>query len=167
VTNEQSGALPSTIDESTFQVNYDDPTIPLYFAVALKRCAGRENGADCLRRYLPFLENAVEFILQNNFIGTPIGGTHLIDTTSEKPVPPHSRITNAAVNALWYNLLKVVDEAKSTTEALANYTEIAAEIESDYFDSFFDDEGNIQRIWRKRRNSFRIWHCRLSFRFPR
>ncbi len=141
VTNEQSGALPSTIDEATFQVNYNDPTIPLYFSVALKRCAQNDNGADCLRRYLPMLENSVEFITQNNFVGLKIKGTHLLDVTSGKPSNIQSVVTNAAVNALWYNLLKVVNEAKSATESPANYSEITAEIESIYFGTFFNEEG--------------------------
>jgi predicted glycogen debranching enzyme len=146
VTNEQSGALPSTIDEATFQVNYDDPAIPLYFAVALKRCAQKESGTDCLRRYLPMLENSVEYITQNNFGGSLSKATHLLDVTSGKTSKIQSLVKNAAVNALWYNLLKVVDEAKSSTEALANYSEVTAEIESGYFDSFFNNEGAFKGL---------------------
>ncbi len=141
VTNEMGGALPSRIDETNVQVVYDNPQIPLYFALAVKRCAEKENSIDCLRRYLPILEDAVEIILQDNLGGSRIEGTHLVDVSAGRADRREAAVTNATVNALWYNLLKVVDEAKSATESLASYSEITAEIESTYYNFFFDSNG--------------------------
>lgn len=144
VANEMSGSFPSTIDETSMRVNYDDPRIPLYLAVALKRCAEKEGNPDCLRRYLPFLENAAEITMQDNLGGSRLDGTRLIDISGKNPDSLQTIVGNALVNALWYNLLKVIDEGKTSAGAFSGYDETAAEIESSYYDSFFDGDGSFR-----------------------
>lgn len=142
VSNEVSGALPSTIDETTFHVNYDDPLVPLFFAVALKRCA--EKDKNCLKRYTPMLEDAAEIALQNNLGGVRIKATNLIDLSGTKEKSAEGVVKNAVVNALWYNLLRTVDESTSASGTEAVYAEITAEIESGYFGAFFEDDGTYR-----------------------
>lgn len=144
VANEMSGSFPSTIDETSMQVNYDNPQIPLYLAVALKRCADKDGNTECLRRYLPFLENAAEIIIQNNLGGSRLSGTSLLDISGGKPHGLQTTVENAIVNALWYNLLKVTDEGKTSAGAFSGYDETAAEIESVYFESFFAADGSFK-----------------------
>lgn len=144
VSNEVNGAFPSTIDESTFQISYNDRRIPLYFAVAVKRCADRDKTSTCLRRYLPIMENAAEIIMQDNLGGSRLKGTCLIDISGGKTGDSGTTVENAVANALWYNLLKVVDEARSAVDQLSGYGEITAEIETNYFDAFFAGDGNYK-----------------------
>ncbi len=141
VTIEVGGTLPSGMEELDTQVKYDDPTVSLYFAMALKRCAEKEGSNECLRRYLPIMEDGIEILLQGSQGVTKLKGTHLIDVSGGKPGGLQSIVSNAAANALWYNLLKVIDEGKSPTESLSSYADIAAEIESEYFATFFDRGG--------------------------
>ena len=148
VTNEVGGMLPSTMDEMTTKVNYDDPRIPLYLAVALKRHVDKEGNADWLRRYLPIMENAVETILQVNLGAARIKESGLIDMSGGKSNDLQTTVENAVVNALWYNLLKVVDEAKSEAEPLSSYAEAAAEIERGYFEHFFSADGTYKGLER-------------------
>ncbi len=142
VSNEVSGALPSTIDESTFHVNYDDPKVPLYFAVALQRCAERE--PDCMRRYLPILEDAAEISLQNNLGGVRMEGSALLDVSGPANKTLKGVVENAVVNALWYNLLRTIDGSKSGEAASPGYAEVTAEIEAGYFRSFFNEDGSYR-----------------------
>ncbi len=141
VSNEMSGAFPSTMDETTLHINYDDPKIPLYLALEVKRCAEKEGNDDCLRRYLPILEDAAEIIQQNNLGGKRLGGTSLLDVSSGKPEGLRASVENGLVNALWYNLIRIINEARSGAEAHPGYDEVAAEIESQYFAAFFESDG--------------------------
>ena len=144
VSNEVNGAFPSTVEENTFHINYGDPKIPLYLALALKRCAEGEENDDCLRRYLPILDEAAEIIMENNLGGRKIEGTSLFDVTGGKEKGLLANVENAVANALWYNLLRVIDESRSTAEAQPGYDEIAAEIESEYFKTFFEEDGRFK-----------------------
>ena len=145
VTNEVNGVFPSTIVETTQQVNYDDPQIPFYLAVALARCAEKEKSMECVRHFLPLLEEAIEIILGNNLSGYKLKDSRLLDT-GDDGLDNHDRIAkSASTNALWYNLLKLVDESKSAIGSFSGYSETAAEIESHYFESFFNPDGSYKK----------------------
>ena len=146
VANEVSGAFPSKIDEETFHISYDDPKVPLYFAVAVKRLAEKDRNTDWLKRYLPMLEEAAEILMQNGIGGSRLRGASLIDISGSKDKGYRTVVENATVNALWYNLLKMVDEAKSPAESSAAYSETTAEIESSYFEEFFTSEGSYKGV---------------------
>ncbi len=151
--NEANGFLPSSMNEETLQVNYGDPQVPLYFAFALARYASKERSLDFVRRYLPILENAIETIMDNYGGRTAAGDSPLLDVAkhdqslhSETPsADGSSRVTeNACVNALWHSLLRLVGESKSAIGASSGYSETAAEIESAYFETFFNYDGSYR-----------------------
>lgn len=146
VSNEMSGAFPSSVDETSFRIKYDNPQIPLYLALALKRCADKDGNNDCLRRYLPILEDAAEIIQQNNLGGKKLVGTSLVDIPVGKQEGSYASVQNALANALWYNLLGVISESRSDAEAEPGYDEIIAEIESQYFGAFFEADGLYKGI---------------------
>jgi predicted glycogen debranching enzyme len=146
VTNEVGGVLPSTIDEATVQIRYEDPQIPLYLAVALKRHAEREGNDGFLRRYLPIMEDSAETIMLNNLGGSRLAGTALVDVSGVVKRDYAANAVNAAVNSLIYNLLKVIDEAKAGGEQLSSHAEIEAEIEAEYFDQFFGKDGSLKEF---------------------
>ncbi len=144
VANEVSGTFPSTIDEDTFHINYDDPKVPLYFALAVKRLSEKDKSTDWMKRYLSMLEDAAEILMQNNIGGMRLRGTSLIDISGGKESGYRTVVENASVNALWYNLLKMIDEAKSSGESSTAYSETTAEIESVYFTEFFTADGRYK-----------------------
>ncbi len=146
LTNEVGGTLPSAMRESDLHVNYDDPSIPLYLALEVIRCAEKADSKDCIKRYLPFLDDAAETILQSNLGGSRIKGTNAIDTTMGQPGTLERTVSNAATNALLFNLLKLVDGAKSDAEAIVPYSEVTAEIESDFFGLFYESDGRIKGL---------------------
>ncbi len=142
--NEVNGAFPSTIDETTLNVSYDDPKLPLYFAVAVARCAEKEKSMDCARRYIPLLENAIDIIGENRLGGKRIGKSGLIDFCADMEESAAKSAKNAFVNALWYNLLKLVEQARTTNGSFSGDSERTAELESAYFDAFFDRSGDYR-----------------------
>lgn len=163
--NEANGSFPSSINEDSQKVNYDDPQVPLYFAVAIARCAQKEKNSDCVRRYLPMLENAIEIIIENHLGGTKAADSPLLvigDNSPSREVgisseDDLSRIAmNASANALWHSLLKLVDESKSAIGSSSGYSETAAEIEGAYFQSFFNQDGSYKESGGKEEISFEM-----------
>ena len=146
VANEVSGTFPSTVDEETFHVNYNDQRMPLYFALALKRLAEKDKTTDWLKRYLPVLEDAAEILMQNNIGGSIMKGTNLIDISGGTDSGYVTVVENATVNALWYNLLKTIDEARSSDGSQMTYSEATAKIESSYYSQFFAADGNYKGV---------------------
>ncbi|MCL5268750.1 MAG: glycogen debranching enzyme N-terminal domain-containing protein [Bacteroidetes bacterium] len=144
--NEVNGVFPSAIDEATLNVSYDDPQMPLFFAIAVARCADKEKKQDCVRRYLPLLENAIEIIGENSLGGTKIKESGLIDVCADMEESLAKTAKNAVVNALWYNLLKLVEQSRTTNGSFSSDSEPTAEIETSYFDSFFGPDGNHRNI---------------------
>lgn len=142
--NEVNGAFPSKIAEENLQVGYDDPQVPLFFAVAVARCSEREKRHDCAKRYLPLLEGAIEIISENSLGGTKSRKTGLIDVCADLGECLTKTTRNAFINALWYSLLKLVEESRATNGSFSNDPEPAAEIEANYFPAFFDPEGTYK-----------------------
>ncbi len=144
VTNEVNGTLPSAINEMTHQVNYDDPEMPFYFAIALARCAEKEKSLDCVRPFLPILEETIEITTGNNLAVFKLKDSHLLETIEKSQSGPAKAAKEASANALWYNLLRLVGESKSAIGSLPEYSETAAEIETHYFQSFFNQDGSYK-----------------------
>ncbi len=142
--NEVSGAFPSRVDEMTLHVEYDDPQIPFYFAFALGRCAERSKSTDCVKRYLPILEEAIETIGESNLGGTRSMESGLLDITGGGLSSLRDVVTNAAVNALWFNLLTIAARAKSPSSEIDSDFELASEIETNYFRQYFEDDGSYK-----------------------
>ncbi|MFZ1081340.1 MAG: glycogen debranching enzyme N-terminal domain-containing protein [Candidatus Kryptoniota bacterium] len=151
IANKMSGAFPSGIDEETLHINYDDPQIPLYFVMALARFAVKDTGKSIMVRYLPIMEEAIDVITQNCLGGTMSADSSLliVDGTSRDDL---SKIAlNASVNALWYNLLKLVDDTKSSMVTDSSqprppsaHSATAAKISETYFETFFNDDGSYK-----------------------
>ena len=68
----------------------------------------------------------------------------MIDISGGKDSGYRTVVENASVNALWYNLLKMIDETKSSGNSSAAYSETTAEIESVYFTEFFTADGRYR-----------------------
>ena len=144
--NEMSGSLPSTVDEETLHINYGDPQIPLYFAFALARRAEKEESAEWARRYLPLLEAGIETIMTNRSNETALKGSALVFLDKYKADGVSWTVENAFLNALWYNLLKLVDSIKFAIDASALYSETTSEIAASYFTYFFEADGSYKNL---------------------
>jgi len=149
--NEMNGELPSSVDEDTFHINYDNPLTILYFGFALARIVEKERSSEHARRYLPLLEAGID-IITTGILGQtasaeqvrPGKGSHLINlgTNNSDGVPWSVR--NAFINALWYNLLKMVDDTKSVIVSSASYSEIISEIAAAYYGTYFERDGRYK-----------------------
>ncbi len=144
VSNEVNGVFPSRIDEENLHVAYDDPQVPLFFAIAVARCAEKEKKQECIKRYLPLLEGAIEIIGENSLGGTKSKKTGLIDVCARMEDCLTKTARNASVNALWYSLLKLVEAARAANGSFSNDSESAAEIEASYYAAFFSPDGTYK-----------------------
>ncbi len=144
--NEVGGAFPSRLDEVSLHVEYDDPQVPLYFAIALSRCAEKSKNPDCVRRFLPILEGAIETINESNMGGKKLKALGLLEIDNGTGDQLRQTASNAAANALWFNLLTLVEEARSGTADSSGYSELISEIEQSYFGHYFDEEGNYRGV---------------------
>jgi predicted glycogen debranching enzyme len=149
--NDMNGSLPSSVDEDTLQINYENPQIPLYFAYALARRATEDGNMESVRRYLPLLETGIDIIMKTRSDAiTPSGGihfekdSHLLRSTNDNPDNPLRIVENAFLNALWYNILKLVDDTKLSAGSPEAYSEITSEIGSAYYESFFETDGSYK-----------------------
>lgn len=143
VTNKMNGVLPASVDESDQHINYDDPMVPFYFAVALTRSTAKEEGASLLRRFMPVLKESADMILENNLGGKKLGATGLIVLTGGSDIAA-ANPSNACINALLYNLLRLISDSDSSEGA--RYTEIISQIESGFFSTFYEPDGRYKNI---------------------
>ncbi len=157
--NEMNGAFPSKIDEETLHINYDDPQVPLYFALALDRYAARAANRNIMIRYLPIMEGAIKVITQNTdtLLCPPSDSNAPADCPLLKVDSPSqgelSEIAmNASLNALWYNLLRVVNNTKLSQPIESGqpatqpaYRETAEKISATYFNTFFNIDGSYKK----------------------
>lgn len=144
VSNEMNGMLPSTLDEDTLHVNYDNIRIPLYFGFALARRAEKERNAELARRYLPLLEAGIEIITTGRSDETTVKNSPFLDFGKDKVRGVSLTVENAFINALWYNLLRLVDDTKFALQSSAPYSETTSEITSAYYNFFFETDGNYK-----------------------
>jgi glycogen debranching enzyme len=154
--NEMSGMLPSAIDEETLRVNYDNIQIPLYFAFALARRAEKEESTEWARRYLPLLEAGIEIIMSSRSYETALKGSPFLFSNRDGTDGPSWTVENAFINALWYNLLKLVDNIKSAIEASALYSETISEITASYYRSFYEEDGSYKDVGSKTEIDFKM-----------
>lgn len=139
--NQLNGSFPSSVDEETSNVNYGKPETLLYLAFAMTRHAENGKGLEFVRRYVPLLEAGIESIMASRPDRGSSKASPLLDL--EKDGAPSSA-NCASINALWYNLLKLVDDTKSSMQSSTVYSETASEIASVYYDSFFESDGNYR-----------------------
>ncbi len=136
-----NGSFPTSIDEETSDVNYGKPETLLYLAFAMTRHADKGKGFEFVRRYLPLLEAGIESIMAGRQEGDSSKASPLLDLGMDSAP---SNANRASVNALWYNLLRLVDDTKSAMQSSSVYSETASEIASIYYDSFFESDGNYK-----------------------
>jgi len=156
VSNEMNGSLPATMDEETLQVNYGDPKISLYFAFALARRAERAQNTELARRYLPLLEAGIEIITASRSGGGASKDSPFLNFGKDNTDEVSSTVEDAFINALWYNLLKLVDDTKSAIESSALYSETTSEITLAYYNSFFETDGNYKSTGTKPEINFKM-----------
>lgn len=142
VANELNGILPASVDELTQQVRYDDPEIPLYLGVALYRSGQKDSETEIRRRFLPTLENAADMIIENNSGDKKSASDQLILSDGAKDFG--SLVKNASLNALWYSLLRLIDDTKIIAGETPKYSELATDLELSYYEKYFESDGNFR-----------------------
>jgi hypothetical protein len=144
--NEVNGFFPSEIDESTLQVNYDDPLIPFFLSIALARYKRKSASREILLRYLPILEGTLELLIQNYLKAKSDNNGPLLMFNELHLGGPRHTMSDAAINALWYNFLKVIQETRSLAnlDSKVSTDDLARSIEERYFDAFFDRDGDYK-----------------------
>ncbi len=144
VSNEMNGSLPATVDEETLQVNYGNPRVSLYFAFALGRRVEKAQSTDLARRYLPLLETGIEIITASRSDDATLKDSPLLDFGRSEADGVSQTVENAFIIALWYNLLKVVEETRFALQSSALYSETTSDITSAYYNFFFEADGNYK-----------------------
>ncbi len=154
--NEMNGSFPSSADEETLQIGYNNPRIPLYFAFALARHAKKKESLENVRHYLPLLEGAIEIIMTDHLGGSTLKDSGLLDLGNDDPASVSWSVNNAFVNAIWYNLLKLVNDIKSATESFSVYSETTSRIAGTYYDFFFETDGNYKNAGERNEMNFEM-----------